>query len=88
MARRGRLGLEARGLRVLVKPNLVEFVRRRRSPTPKPRYWRRLVELFEKLGAAEIIIGEVPATGAMRSFWRKKQGTASGSTFRRPLCSI
>jgi uncharacterized protein (DUF362 family) len=52
-------GLEARGLRVLIKPNLVEFV----SGVPvhtEAAVLAAVVELFEKLGAAEIIIGEGP----------------------------
>ena len=52
-------GLEARGLRVLVKPNLVEFVRGAAVHT-ETAVLAAVVELFEKLGAAEITIGEGP----------------------------
>jgi uncharacterized protein (DUF362 family) len=52
-------GLEARGLRVLVKPNLVEFVPGAVVQTDAA-VLAAVVELFEKLGAAEIIIGEGP----------------------------
>lgn len=52
-------GLEARGLRVLVKPNLVEFVPGAVVHT-EAAVLAAVVELFEKLGAAEIIIGEGP----------------------------
>ena len=52
-------GLEARGLRVLVKPNLVEFVPGAAVHT-EAAVLAAVVELFEKLGAAEIIIGEGP----------------------------
>jgi uncharacterized protein (DUF362 family) len=52
-------GLEARGLRVLVKPNLVEFVPGGVVNT-EAAVLAAVVALFEKLGAAEIIIGEGP----------------------------
>jgi uncharacterized protein (DUF362 family) len=52
-------GLEARGQRVLVKPNLVEFVPGAPVHT-EAAVLAAVVALFEKLGAAEIIIGEGP----------------------------
>jgi uncharacterized protein (DUF362 family) len=52
-------GLEARGLRVLVKPNLVEVVPGAAVHT-EAAVLAAVVALFEKLGAAEIIIGEGP----------------------------
>src|SRR5690348_13486131 len=53
------LGLQARGKRVLLKPNLVEFARGSVIHTDV-RVLAAAVELFERLGAAEIIIGEGP----------------------------
>jgi len=52
-------GLQARGLRVLIKPNLVEVVPGAPVHT-EAAVLAAVVELFEKLGAAEIIIGEGP----------------------------
>ena len=52
-------GLEARGLRVLIKPNLVEFVPGAAVHT-EAAVLAAVVELFEKLGAHEIMIGEGP----------------------------
>jgi uncharacterized protein (DUF362 family) len=52
-------GLEARGRRVLIKPNLVEVVPGAPVHTEAP-ILAAVVELFEKLGAAEIRIGEGP----------------------------
>jgi uncharacterized protein (DUF362 family) len=52
-------GLEARGQRVLVKPNLVEFVPGAPVHT-EAAVLAAVVALFERLGAAEIIIGEGP----------------------------
>lgn len=52
-------GLEARGLRVLVKPNLVEVVPGAAVHT-EAAVLEAVVALFEKLGAAEVIIGEGP----------------------------
>jgi uncharacterized protein (DUF362 family) len=53
------LGLEARGKRVLLKPNLVEFDPANVVHTDVA-VLAAAVELFEKLGAAEVIIGEGP----------------------------
>ena len=53
------LGLEVRGKRVLLKPNLVEFDRANVVHTDVA-VLAAAVELFEKLGAAEVIIGEGP----------------------------
>lgn len=53
------LGLEAQGKRVLLKPNLVEFDRANVVHTDVA-VLAAAVELFERLGAAEVIIGEGP----------------------------
>jgi len=52
-------GLQARGLRVLIKPNLVEVVPGAPVHT-EAAVLAAVVALFEKLGAAEVIIGEGP----------------------------
>jgi uncharacterized protein (DUF362 family) len=52
-------GLEARGKRVLIKPNLVEFDAENCINTDVA-VLAAAVELLERLGAAEIVIGEGP----------------------------
>ena len=52
-------GLEARGKRVLLKPNLVEFDSANCINTDVA-VVAAAVELFERLGAAEVLIGEGP----------------------------
>ncbi|MCW5977308.1 MAG: DUF362 domain-containing protein [Bryobacteraceae bacterium] len=52
-------GLEARGKRVLLKPNLVEFDSANSINTDAS-VLAAAVELFERLGAAEVMIGEGP----------------------------
>ena len=52
-------GLDARGKRVLLKPNLVEFDRSAPIHT-QLEILAAAVELFERLGAREILIGEGP----------------------------
>ncbi len=52
-------GLRARGLRVLIKPNLVEVVPGAAVHT-EAALLAAVVDLFEKLGAAEILVGEGP----------------------------
>ncbi|MBZ5594114.1 MAG: DUF362 domain-containing protein [Acidobacteriia bacterium] len=59
-------GLEARGKRVLLKPNLVEFDRNSVIHT-QAEVLAAAVTLFERLGASEITIGEGP--GHRRDAW-------------------
>ncbi len=59
-------GLDARGKRVLLKPNLVEFVPGAPIHT-EAALLAAAVELFERLGAREITIGEGP--GHRRDAW-------------------
>ena len=66
-------GLELKGKRVLVKPNLVEFDRGAPIHTPVE-VLAAAVEMCEKLGASQIVIG------ATRFFWRSRQ--AIGRAFR------
>lgn len=59
-------GLNVLGKRVLLKPNLVEFDPQTPINTD-PRFVTAAVELFRKLGAAEVKIGEGP--GHRRDSW-------------------
>jgi len=59
-------GLNVTGKRVLLKPNLVEYDPQTPINTD-PRFVAAAVELFHKLGAAEVIIGEGP--GHRRDSW-------------------
>ena len=59
-------GLNVVGKRVLLKPNLVEYDPQRPINTD-PRFVAAVVELFRKLGAAEVRIGEGP--GHRRDSW-------------------
>jgi len=59
-------GLNVRGKRVLLKPNLVEYDPQTPINTD-PRFVAAAVELFRKLGAAEVKIGEGP--GHRRDSW-------------------
>src|ERR1700688_1782889 len=59
-------GLNAPGKRVLLKPNLVEYDRTSVIHT-QAEVLAAAVELFERLGASEVIIGEGP--GHRRDAW-------------------
>jgi len=59
-------GLDVRGKRVLLKPNLVEFDAATCINTD-PRVVAAAVEVFEKMGASEVLIGEGP--GHRRDTW-------------------
>lgn len=59
-------GLNARGRRVLLKPNLVEFDRESVIHT-QVEVLAAAVELFERLGASEVAVGEGP--GHRRDAW-------------------
>jgi Uncharacterized conserved protein len=59
-------GLRVKGKRVLIKPNLVEFSQATCINTD-PRVVAAVVEVFERLGAAEVLIGEGP--GHRRDTW-------------------
>ena len=59
-------GLNARGKRVLLKPNLVEFDRESVIHT-QVEVLAAAVELFERLGASEVTVGEGP--GHRRDTW-------------------
>jgi len=59
-------GLDVRGKRVLLKPNLVEFAQESVIHT-QVEVLAAAVELFERLGASEIAIGEGP--GHRRDAW-------------------
>ena len=59
-------GLNVAGKRVLLKPNLVEYDPKTPINTD-PRFVAAAVELFRKLGAAQVIIGEGP--GHRRDSW-------------------
>lgn len=59
-------GIDVRGRRILVKPNLVEFSRATAINT-HPLFVAAVVEALERLGAAEVRIGEGP--GHRRDTW-------------------
>src|SRR5260370_18126111 len=63
-------GLDVRGKRVLLKPNLVEFDQATCINTD-PRVVAAAVEVFQKLGPAQVIIGECP--GHRRYTWDMSQ---------------
>jgi len=63
-------GLDVRGLRVLLKPNLVEFDPATCINTNVAMV-AAAVEVFQTLGAAEVVIGEGPGHRRTRMRWRK-----------------
>lgn len=69
-------GLRVQGLRVLLKPNLVEYDPTRPINTD-PRMVAAVVEALKKLGAAEVRIGEGP--GHRRDTW----GIADEASYRK-----
>ncbi len=69
-------GLEARGKRVLLKPNLVECERGRVIHT-QAEVLAAAVELFERLGAAEVRIGEGPGHRRDAMFLAEEAGYRS-----------
>jgi uncharacterized protein (DUF362 family) len=66
-------GLDARGKRVLLKPNLVEYERGAVIHT-QAEVLAAAVALFEKLGAAEVRIGEGPGHRRDTSFLAEEAG--------------
>lgn len=69
-------GLEVRGKRVLLKPNLVEFVRGAAIHT-EVEVLAAAVELFERLGAAEVRIAEGPGHRRDAMFLAEEAGYRS-----------
>lgn len=70
-------GLEARGKRVLLKPNLVECDRSAVIHTDVA-VLAAAVELFERLGAAEVLIGEGPGHRRDTVFLAEEAGYRNG----------
>ena len=70
-------GLDVRGKRVLLKPNLVEHVSGAPIHTPIE-VLAAAIELVERLGAAEIVIGEGPGHRRDTRFLTEEAGYRSG----------